>query len=105
MKKSTLNILTLASFLGAILSYALGHGELLDYWAENVFKNVFMVCLIVLPILLLVRVVSAIFLPAMKGSSVQNLELVYAAAYLFLTEKARSSWAREIEVQRDREKK
>lgn len=105
MKKSTLNRLTLVFILAGVGSYALGHGEMFDWYVANAFRNLFMVCLIVLPLLLFVRVVSAIFLPAMGGSSVQTLELVYGAVYMFLTEEARVLWVKEIEAQRGKAKK
>jgi len=97
MKERTLSKMTLAAFCIGVISYLIALHSPLDEEIRGVASYVFAAMFGLVPLLLMVRAVSSLFLQGMEGASVESLELAYTFIYFALTKEARKKWRDQIQ--------
>ena len=97
MKEKTLSRLTLFSFFVGVVCYLIAMHSSLDEEIKSVSSYVFAAMFGFVPLLLMMRGVSSLFLKGMDGASVETLELVYTFIYFALTKEARQKWRDQIQ--------
>lgn len=101
MSENTLNLLiklSLAITLGSFFTFAAGLIE--DPVTIKYIKYIFMVGFGLTPLLLMLKIISYLFLSAIKGRPTSFVEGMFAAYYFFLTTEARKEWADYIDEQK-----
>lgn len=92
MKEKTLSKFTWIAFCIGMASCLVFLYSPLDEEIRKIASYVFAAMFGLVPILLIMRAVSRLFLQGMEGASVENLELVYTFIYFALTKEAREKW-------------
>lgn len=106
MREKTLSRLIVLAILLGVVSYILGHSELLsDTDLKIQFRYVFMWAFGVTPLLIMVKIVSRLSLEVLKGTRLSTLEGMFMVYYLFLSKEAREAWRSYIEEQKARQTK
>ncbi|MBS1190815.1 MAG: hypothetical protein H6R10_2607 [Rhodocyclaceae bacterium] len=106
MTERTLNNLIRASLLVAVISFV----SIQTAWLDGVvqmryMKILFMAALVAVPMLLMLKVISRIFLEGFKGQRLSFIENMFMLYYIFLTKEAREEWRSYIEEQKKKESK
>lgn len=106
MTERTLNYLIRVTLFIA----AIGFISIQTAWLDAVvpmryMEILFMVAFGVLPILLIIKVVSRLFLEGFKGQRLSFIENMFSLYYVFLTKEARGQWRSYIEEQKKKESK
>jgi len=106
MREKTLSRLILLAILLGVVSYILGHSDLLsDTDLKIQFRYVFMWAFGVTPLLIMVKINSRLSLEILKGTRLSTLEGIFMVYYFFLSKEAREAWRSYIEEQKARETK
>ena len=66
-------------------------------------KILFMIAFGVLPMLVILKVISRLFLDGFKGQRLSFIENMFMLYYIFLTKEAREEWRSYIEEQKKKE--
>ena len=66
-------------------------------------KILFMIAFGVLPMLVILKVISRLFLDGFKGQRLSFIEYMFMLYYIFLTKEAREEWRSYIEEQKKKE--
>jgi len=98
MKEKTLSKLTLIAFFIGLASYLATFHSPLDEEVRRVSSYVFATMFGLVPLLLMMRAVSSLFLSGMEGTSVEHLEVTYTFIYFALTKEAREKWRNKIKA-------
>lgn len=106
MTERTLNNLTRVTLLIAVMGFL----SIQTAWFDAVIpmrymKILFMVAFGALPLLLILKVVSRLFLEGFKGQRLSFIENMFTLYYMFLTKEAREQWRSHIEEQKRKESK
>ena len=96
MQKTTLVKLTYLTFIVGVASYFMGHSDVLGRDAELAARYIFMASFGLFPLLLMIRVMSALALSGLSHLPVQTLASMYVFFYLVLTKEARLEWTEKI---------
>ena len=98
MSEKTLNRLILLSALLTIAGFFIINGKLIgNEAAMKYFGYVYVLPFAMTPLLLICKLVSRIFLEALKGQPISSMENYYLLYYLLLTKEARTEWAAYID--------
>jgi len=98
MKEKTLSKLTLIAFFIGLASYLTTFHSPLDEEVRRVSSYVFATMFGLVPLLLMMRAASSLFLSGMEGTSVEHLEVTYTFIYFALTKEAREKWRNKIKA-------
>jgi len=106
MTERTLDNLIRVTLLTAVIGFL----SMQTAWLNAVvpmryMKILFMVAFGALPLLLILKLVSRLFLEGFKGQRLSFIENMYLLYYIFLTKEAREEWRSYIEEQKKKESK
>ena len=106
MTEATLNNLIRVTLLIAVI----GFSSIQMGWLDAVvpmryMKILFMVAFGALPLLLILKVISRLFLDGFKGQRLSFIENMFMLYYIFMTKEAREEWRSHIEEQKKKESK
>lgn len=106
MTERTLNYLIRVALFIAVIGFL----SIQTAWLDAVvpvryMKILFMVAFGALPLLLILKVVSRLFLEGFKGQRLSFIENMFTLYYVFLTKEAREEWRSHIEEQKKKESK
>lgn len=106
MTERTLNNLIRVTLLIAVIGFLSIQTAWFDAMVPmRYMKILFMVAFGALPLLLMLKVVSRLFLEGFKGQRLSFIENMYMIYYIFLTKEAREKWRSYIEEQKKKESK
>lgn len=104
MTERTLSNLIRASLLLAVVGFVLIQTAWLDAVVPTRhLKIAFMVVYGTVPVLLMLKVISRLFLQGVKGQHLSFIENTFMFLYVFLTKEARAEWRSYINEQKNRE--
>ncbi len=106
MTERTLNNLIRVTLLIAVI----GLFSIQTAWLDTVvpmryMKILFMAAFGALPLLLILKMISRLFLDGFKGQRLSFIENTFMLYYIFLTKEAREEWRSYIEEQKKKENK
>lgn len=106
MTEPTLNNLIRVTLLIAVIGFlSIQTGWLDAVVPMRYMKISFMVAFGALPLLLILKVISRLFLDGFKGQRLSFIENMFMLYYIFLTKEAREEWRSHIEEQKKKESK
>ncbi len=104
MTERTLNNLIRVTLLIAVIGFLFIQTTWLDAVVPmRYMKILFMIAFGVLPMLVILKVISRLFLDGFKGQRLSFIENMFMLYYIFLTKEAREEWRSYIEEQKKKE--
>ena len=104
MTERTLNNLIRVTLLIAVIGFLFIQTTWLDAVVQmRYMKILFMIAFGVLPMLVILKVISRLFLDGFKGQRLSFIENMFMLYYIFLTKEAREEWRSYIEEQKKKE--